>query len=336
MKSISTRTRVSFLLDLLSYARPSGSTTELAFRERFIEGIPGAYLDAFRNIHVAVGESRTLFSCHTDTATRHEGRQTLTYRGGTVGLSKRAKCSGFTCLGADDTAGVFVMLEMIGARFPGHYIFHHAEECGGIGSSNLAEFDNEWLSASFDHAVAFDRRGTTDVITHQGLRCCSDTFARALATQLNRANTTFDYAPSCMGIFTDTANYVDDIPECTNLSVGYYREHTNAETLDVDHVLALSDAAQQIDWATLPVDRDPVAEHAEHMAQWTRNNVRTPENHERSIVIDMSEYLADDDYVEVSPRSYALDPEWEEVQRSLDRMERELNARINAAKRNRV
>ena len=330
-------TRVNFLLMLLSYARPSGSMTELAFRERFIESIPGAYLDDYSNIHVAVGESRTLFSCHTDTVARHEGRQTFNYRGGTVGLSKRAKRSGFTCLGADDTAGIFVMIEMIGARVPGHYVFHHAEECGGIGSFDLSQHESEWLSASFDHAVAFDRRGTADVITRQGTRCCSDSFAQALATQLNRANVAFDYAPSPYGLFTDTANYADIIPECTNLSVGYYHEHTSAETLDVDHVLALSDAAQRIDWSALPVDRDPIAEQAERVAHWAsiralgdRENGR-----ERSIVIDMNEYLTDDDYVEVSPRSYALDPEWEEVQRALERLERETQAVINDAKRNR-
>ena len=318
-------TRVNFLLTLLSYARPSDSMTELAFRERFIESVPGAYLDMHGNIHVAIGESRTLFSCHTDTVARLEGRQTLSYRNGVVKLSRKAKRQKFSCLGADDTAGVFIMLEMIGARVPGHYIFHYAEECGGIGSSRLADSDSAWLGESFDHAVAFDRRGTTDVITWQGTRCCSDSFAQALATQLNRANVTFEYAPSPYGIFTDTANYADIIPECTNLSVGYYHEHTSAETLDVDHVLALSDAAQRIDWSALPVERDPIAEQAERVAHWA--SIRALEDREngreRSIVIDMNEYLTDDDYVEVSPRSYALDPEWEEVQRALERLERE-------------
>ena len=337
-------TRVNFLLTLLSYARPSDSMTELAFRERFIESVPGAYLDTHGNIHVAVGESRTLFSCHTDTVARREGRQTLSYRNGVVKLSRKAKRQKFSCLGADDTAGVFIMLEMIGARVPGHYIFHYAEECGGIGSSRLADSDSAWLGESFDHAVAFDRRGTADVITRQGTRCCSDSFALALATQLNRANATFKYAPSPNGIFTDTANYADIIPECSNLSVGYEREHSSAECLNVDHVLALSDAAQRVDWATLPVDRDPVQERKDTIAYWA--SIRALEDREndalhaeydrkRSIVINMNDYLADDDYVEVSPRSYALDPEWEEVQRALERLERETQAMINEAKRDR-
>ena len=31
------------------------------------------------------------------------------------------------------------------------------------------------------------------------------------------------------GSFTDTANYTDIIPECTNLSCGYYNAHTQSE-----------------------------------------------------------------------------------------------------------
>jgi len=34
-------------------------------------------------------------------------------------------------------------------------------------------------------------------------------------------------------VYTDTAEFTDIIPECTNRSVGYAREHTQEESLDL-------------------------------------------------------------------------------------------------------
>jgi hypothetical protein len=50
------------------------------------------------------------------------------------------------------------------------------------------------------------------------------------------------YAPDNTGSFTDTANYVRLIPECTNVSVGYDHEHGPSEVLDVVHLVALRGA----------------------------------------------------------------------------------------------
>jgi hypothetical protein len=106
--------------------------------------------------------------------------------------------------------------------------------------------------------VAFDRRGTWSVITHQfGGRCCSDEFGEALAAQLNMHNDDFMYVTDDGGVFTDTANYTEIIPECTNLSVGYYDEHTDRERLDLAHLFALRDALLKVNWGALPVKRDP-------------------------------------------------------------------------------
>jgi len=36
------------------------------------------------------------------------------------------------------------------------------------------------------------------------------------------------------GVYTDSAEFVDIIEECTNLSVGYFSEHTTSEKQDID------------------------------------------------------------------------------------------------------
>ena len=47
------------------------------------------------------------------------------------------------------------------------------------------------------------------------------------------------------------------IPECTNISVGYNFEHSDKEELNLLHFQALANRVVQIDWDSLPTDRDP-------------------------------------------------------------------------------
>jgi len=224
------------LLDMLTYGRPAGSGAEREFRQRWLLTLPDAFVDAFDNVHIRVGVSRTIWSAHTDTVHRRSTRQKLTVAENVVRLHPM---SASNCLGADDTAGVWIMREMILAGVPGYYVFHHAEERGGIGSAALMREHGEWFAKHFDRCIAFDRCGTRDIITHQGcLRTASDGFARDLALVLN-TDSAFGYRPCADGIFTDSDNYADDVPECTNISVGYYNEHTSRERLDLGHVHAL-------------------------------------------------------------------------------------------------
>jgi hypothetical protein len=240
---------------MLSYVRPHGGQGEADFVRNYVACIPGVYALDDAAYVVERGESRVLFSAHVDTV-HHEShgvRQPVEYDD----FLQAAFPGKPQPLGADDAAGCWLLLQMIDAGVPGTYVFHRGEEKGGLGSSHLANKHREFLER-FDYAVAFDRRGRGDVITHQAVgRCCSNAFAQALADQLNTRG--LDYAPCANGIFTDTANYVDIIPECTNLSCGYEREHSADEMLDVAHLLALRDALLTVDWAALPVKRDPAA-----------------------------------------------------------------------------
>jgi len=164
-------------------------------------------------------------------------------------------------LGADDGAGVWLLLELIDAGVPGSYIFFRGEERGGIGSKSVSDNPEciPWLK-SFDQAIAFDRRDTCSIITHQARgRCCSDAYASAFARLLT--DITYDLKPDSGGVYTDTAELTHLIPECTNVSIGYYNEHSKAEILDVEYLLWLRDRLiLQADLIhQLPITRDPTA-----------------------------------------------------------------------------
>lgn len=245
--------RLARLVLLHTYARPMASPSERKFIDRFIRPT-GAKPDRHGNWIATIGaKPRVLWSCHTDTVHRRSGRQHVLVRDDRwLHLPAGSRSN---CLGADDTAGIFILLEMMQRGIEGRYVFHYGEERGAIGSSALVEEYPEWLP-EIDLAIALDRRGTTDVITHQGGRTASDAFALELATTIGMG-----YEPSDRGIFTDTERYAGVVPECTNLSVGYEHAHSPDEILDADHVFALSDRLCEVGSliATIGATRDPLA-----------------------------------------------------------------------------
>lgn len=209
-------------------------------------------IDEFGNLFIQIGQSDTMFTSHLDTATSTDSEVTHVIEDNII------KTDGKTILGADDKAGVTIMLYMIEKGVPGLYYFFLGEEVGCIGSKKLAD---KYKTQKLDYikkVVSFDRRGTDSVITFQASqRCCSDTFAKELANQLNLSDTTFKYSPDPTGVYTDSAQFVSIYPECTNISVGYYSEHTSFERQDILHLERLSEAVTKIDWNSLPVERDP-------------------------------------------------------------------------------
>jgi hypothetical protein len=155
----------------------------------------GIFKDGYRgsgntqgNIFVDVplldgSQSRTVFSCHTDSVHRTDGFQSITYtedpESGYIIQSDNNEC-----LGGDDGTGVWLMTKLIEAGVPGRYIFHRAEEVGGRGSGWIETKAPELL-AGYDRAVAFDRKAKHSLITYQSCsRCCSDEFADDLGGHL--------------------------------------------------------------------------------------------------------------------------------------------------------
>jgi hypothetical protein len=243
----------------LSVARPHGSLAESRFVAWLCNRLPVTMIDGAGNIHVDLRrgpQHRTMFTSHTDTVHRKGGSNNIRLDISDPTAVKWRAGEG-ACLGADDGAGVALMVHMIHHKVPGLYVFFRGEECGGQGSSWLAKNMASCLK-EIDRCVSFDRAGYSDVITHQAMgRCCSDAFANALADAMTNEAMTTAYVPDDTGSFTDSANFTDDIAECTNLSVGYKHQHGDGEWTDVTYLPIMAEQLCVVQWDDLPVERKP-------------------------------------------------------------------------------
>lgn len=247
------------LLSILTYRRQHGSEGERDFIETYFKNFEtlkneqGEVLAYIYKNHNKKAKTNILWSAHIDTM-HNRNPELITQEVFVDAFGTAFVDSTSDCLGADDGAGVFLMLEMIDANIEGTYIFHRGEERGGWGSSQIAELHADFIK-QFTHAVAFDRRGTSSIITHQrGDRCASDELGHALIKLFGK-----DFQLDTTGIYTDTAEYAHLVPECLNISIGYNSEHTSNETLDTNHVLRMRDTILAYDWTrqTLPTIRKP-------------------------------------------------------------------------------
>jgi hypothetical protein len=203
--------------------------------------------DAHDNYFIKIGDSRTIFASHLDTACKDAVKVNRIIEGNII------KTDGKSILGADDKAGVTIMLWMINHNIPGLYYFFIGEEVGCIGSGMASKLED--IAGKFDRIISFDRRGKDSIITHQsGMRTCSDEFANSLAKQLNRKG--LNLKKDDTGVYTDSAEFTSVIPECTNISVGYYKEHTFSENQDIKYLYLLADSCLSVDWENLPTKRD--------------------------------------------------------------------------------
>lgn len=208
--------------------------------------------DKHGNLYKKIGEGSTMFACHLDTATSALTDITHIIEGDII------KTNGKSILGADDKAGVTILLYMIENNIPGLYYFFMGEEVGCVGSKKLADELKLKKIEGINKVISFDRRGTTSVITYQfGSRCCSDEFGTALSKALNSNDNTFNYKNDPTGLYTDSAQFVKIYPECTNISVGYWSEHTFSECQNIKHLEKLCKACININWESLPIKRDP-------------------------------------------------------------------------------
>lgn len=202
--------------------------------------------DKFGNYFYKIGNSQTMFTCHLDTATdkvqkvKHEIKENI------------ISTNGSTILGADDKAGMTILLYMIEKNVPGLYYFFIGEEVGCIGSNaaSILDFSN------YKRCISFDRRGYSSIITHQlGQRCCSDKFANELCELLFQKQQLV-YNPDPTGVVTDSAMFTSQIQECTNISVGYFNEHSTKEYQDILFLKKLSQACVEINWESLSCERE--------------------------------------------------------------------------------
>lgn len=250
----------STFLSMVTKTYPHGHEDEV------LKFLPELQKDIVGNYYLIVGKSETMFTSHLDTADREQD-DTVLYDAEEKGESYIIT-DGNTILGADDKSGVAVMLYMIAHNIPGLYYFFIGEERGGIGSGKLSAVYNDVPHLkNIKRCVSFDRRNYHSVITHQlGRRCCSDEFGTALCKEYNKSKVIkFSLDPT--GIYTDSASFLDDIPECTNISVGYFHEHTGDEYQNLTFLEKLCEASINVNWENLPtvrkvgIDQDIINRH---------------------------------------------------------------------------
>lgn len=257
---------LKLLTRILQSKRAHGSLGVAAFAAWLESVIPGGEWVSGNYVYSVPcadkSKSKVLFSSHIDTChiplVSDEKPQKLAFDAqlGHIFLDTDNREHGYV-LGADDGAGIYIMLRMIEAKVPGVYVFHEGEERGGIGSRKLLLDHREWLG-NFNIAVAFDRAQTYEVIHTQGGDACASI---KCATELSKAlsNEFLSYECSANGSFTDTKTYRNVISECFNIGVGYAFQHSPAEYLDVFHLEALAEQCCKVKWDELPVLRDPEA-----------------------------------------------------------------------------
>lgn len=237
-------------LSLTSKTYPHGTESQLL--PILYELVPELETDEFGNLFIKIGESDVMFTSHLDTATAADTRVNHVFDGDII------KTDGKSILGADDKAGVTIMLNMIRNKVPGLYYFFLGEEVGCVGSKKVAGVQKVEKIPYINKVISFDRRGTDSIITFQtGKRCASDVFGKALSDALNLANSDFKYDNDPTGVLTDSAQFISIYPECTNISVGYQSEHTFSESQNITHLEKLAEACLKVDWNALPVERDP-------------------------------------------------------------------------------
>ena len=255
----------STFLSLTTKTYPYGHDEEvLQFLPKDLE------MDEVGNYYKIIGDAKpkVMFTSHLDTADSTQKTTRLFQANGRVdeeGYSFRLVKTGSgdehiytdgnSILGADDKAGITVMLYMMAHNVPGIYYFFFGEEVGGLGSRALSYiYDRCDYLTDVKACVSFDRRRTTSVITHQmSRRCCSNEFGQFLCDEYGKGG--LDLSLDTTGVFTDSASFLEDIAECTNISVGYYNEHRNTEMQNISYLERLAKASVKVNWDKIPVKR---------------------------------------------------------------------------------
>lgn len=237
------------LTSMLKYKRKPRTDSIKDFSERFLHPTFG-YPDKHGNYELIVGKKpKICFAAHYDTVHSDDGMQNIQINNQTVTLAKGSKSN---CLGADCATGIWLILEMIDAGIEGVYVVHAEEESGCIGSSAMVTSNPKWMQY-LKAVISFDRKDKESIITHQmGMRTCSDAFAVSLDKILG-----LGMRPDTGGSYTDSNEYAAEVSECTNVSVGYYAQHTSRESQDLQFASDLRDALIEADWSKLVFERDP-------------------------------------------------------------------------------
>lgn len=222
--------------------------------DEVLEFLPELTRDKYGNHYKIIGESKSVFAAHLDTADQFQKNVKHVFDKDKQG-DEWVGTDGTSILGADDKAGVCVLLYMMEHNIPGIYYFFVGEEVGLVGSGKVSQdFESFDFLQGVERIISFDRRGFDSIITNQmGRQCCSSDFAQFLIKEYGNNGLEMKEDPT--GIYTDSAIFMDNIPECTNISVGYFHEHSGKEIQNLSFLEDLCESSIKIDWENAPTSR---------------------------------------------------------------------------------
>lgn len=121
-------------------------------------------------------------------------------------------------LGADDRAGVFGLLEL--SHLNCNLLFTLGEETGGTGAK-LASEELDFKGVKL--FIELDRKGCNEYVF----------YSHTLPKEIQKYVESYGYIEN-YGTYSDIAEF-EEIPGI-NLSIGYYNQHTNKESLHLDEM----------------------------------------------------------------------------------------------------
>lgn len=156
------------------------------------------------------------------------------------------------CLGADDGAGLAVMLNLLQRGILGGYCFTTGEECGGIGALEVTrDTRGKAFLRQYKISIEIDRRGKDEIVHEQGAgKCASVEFTQWLCDELKMG-----HKPSEFGSYTDVSDFAEFICENVNISAGYVGAHTTNEQVCLDYLDRLADSLSNVKWDITKVKR---------------------------------------------------------------------------------
>jgi tripeptide aminopeptidase len=232
--------RKQFFFEMLEQllSIPGESGNEESIRQFVMEQLEGGVdfktIDQAGNIlaqkKFGTGAGPTiLLNAHIDTVERIvEGRTIV--KNGSIWSSDKG------ILGADDRAGVAVLLELARrfqfSDFNGtiKFIFTVEEECGLVGARSV----DETFLWGVDGAIVVDRRGTGDIVTSCGgfEPFCREGYGELFEKAAERIG--LGCWKMTAGGSSDTRIWAAYGIQSVNLSAGYMNEHTDSETLNIE------------------------------------------------------------------------------------------------------
>jgi hypothetical protein len=136
-------------------------------------------------------------------------------------------------IGADDRAGIYIILQILKRGLRPSIILTTDEEKGGLGASALSKMNCPFPGLKY--MIQLDRRGRDDCVFYS---CDNSDFIKYVEQ--------FEFV-ECFGSFSDISFLMPSWNICgVNLSVGYENEHSYSELLHIDWLFETVDKVEKM------------------------------------------------------------------------------------------